>query len=502
MKKILITALSILTFISCTDLSENVYDGLDGSIYPENPTQVANLTTDAYKKLGNLIDDGGVWYLAQIISSDEVCAPTRGSDWDDGGKWRILHQHGWKDGANDFEGVNNMWSSMWSGVTTCNMTKEMLDLMNSSPAIEAKKAELVALRSFFYYLLIDNFGDVPYLTVANGAPELPEKIKREQIFDSLTTSLESILPKLELKDSKYMATRNMAFALLAKLYLNAEVYTGTPQWAKAEQYADSVISHGGYSLADNVSAPFLTDNSTNSEIIFSIPFDENDFQGFRIHMRTLHYQMNLKYDMPVGPWNGFAATKLQFDRYSDQDARKTAFLIYGPQFDISGKAITDGTTQTPLVINPEIPALNMDATYTPEQIRMSGARLGKYEIKKGAKENLSNDFVIFRITDIYLMKAEAQLRQSKAIDAGTLTAINQIRTRAGLTPHLVWDLQKIEMERTLELFMEGHRRQDQIRFGNFHLAWWEKEATPIGKTSLFPIPKWAIDANSNLSKTL
>jgi hypothetical protein len=167
------------------------------------------------------------------------------------------------------------------------MTKEMLDLMNSSPAIEAKKAELVALRSFFYYLLIDNFGDVPYLTVANGAPELPEKIKREQIFDSLTTSLESILPKLELKDSKYMATRNMAFALLAKLYLNAEVYTGTHQWAKAEQYADSVISHGGYSLADNVSAPFLTDNSTNSEIIFSIPFDENDFQGFRIHMRIL-----------------------------------------------------------------------------------------------------------------------------------------------------------------------------------------------------------------------
>ena len=95
------------------------------------------------------------------------------------------------------------------------------------------------------------------------------------------------------------------------------------------------------------------------------------------------------------------------------------------------------------------------------------------------------------------MKAEAQLRQGKTIDATTLAAINKIRTRAGLSPHATWDLQKIEMERALELFVEGHRRQDQIRFGNFLNAWWEKPATT--KTALFPIPKWAIDANENLA---
>ena len=498
MKKILyITLISILA-ISCTDLTENVFDGLDGSVYPENPTQVANLTTDAYKKLGPLIDDGGAWYLAQEISSDELVGPTRGSDWDDGGKWRILHQHGWKDGANDFEAVNNMWSAMWSGVTTCNMTKEMLDLMSSSSAIEAKKAELATLRSFYYYLLIDNFGNVPYLTKANGAPEQPLKVNRAAIFDSLTTTLINNLPKLELKDSKYMATRNTAFALLAKLYLNAEVYTGTPQWAKAEQYCDSLIAGGSYSMSTNVSAPFVTDNSANSEIIFSIPFDEDNFQGFRIHMRTLHYQMNLKFDMPVGPWNGFAATKLHFDRYAANDLRKDAYFFYGPQMDINGKPIIDGTTKTPLVLDPNIPALNMDATYTPEEIRMSGARIAKYEVKKGAKENLSNDFVIFRITDIYLMKAEAQLRQNKIIDNETLNKINEIRTRAGLTAQ-TWDLSKIELERALELFCEGHRRQDQIRFKNFDAAWWEKAGTPQGATALFPIPKWAIDANPNLA---
>lgn len=499
MKRILYTALIALFAMSCTDLTESVYDGLDGSVYPENPTQVANLTTDAYKKLGPLIDDGGAWFLTQEISSDELVGPTRGSDWDDGGKWRLLHQHGWKDGANDFEATNNMWSAMWTGVTTCNMTKEMLDQMTSSPTIEAKKAELKTLRSFYYYIMMDNYGDIPYLTVANGAPKLPEKLARKAVFDSLTTELEKNLPMLDRVKSQYRATRYMAFALLSKLYLNAEVYTGTPEWAKAEQYCDSIISSGTFALAATVSSPFVTDNYGNSEIIFSIPFDEDDFVGFRLHMRTLHYQMNLKYDMPVGPWNGFAATKLQFDRYADNDLRKNAFLIYGKQYDINGKEIIDGTTQTPLVINPEIPAINIDASYTAEQIRMSGARICKYEIKKGAKENLSNDFVLFRLTDIYLMKAEAQLRQGKAIDGSTLSAINEIRTRAGLTAHASWDLAKIEMERSLELFAEGHRRQDQIRFGNFQNAWWEKEATPKGKTSTFPIPKWAVDANPNLA---
>lgn len=498
MKKILYITLFTFLAVSCTDLTENVYDGLDGSVYPENPTQIANLTTDAYKKLGPIIDDGGAWFLAQEISSDELVGPTRGSDWDDGGKWRILHQHGWKDGANDFEATNNMWSALWGGVTTCNMTKEMLDLMTSSPAIEAKKAELKVLRSFYYYLIMDNYGSVPYLTVVKGAPEQPLKIPRATIFDSITSTIEKNFPKLEKKDSKYMATRNMAFATLAKLYLNAEVYTGKPQWAKAEQYCDSLILGGTYSMSSNVGDPFKTDNSRNSEIIFSIPFDEDNFQGFRIHMRTLHYQMNLKFDMPVGPWNGFATTKLHFDRYASNDLRKDAFFFYGPQMDIAGKPIIDGTTKTPLVLNPVIPALNIDATFTPEQIRMSGARIAKYEIKKGAKENLSNDFVLFRITDIYLMKAEAQLRQGKAIDGVTLAAINQIRTRAGLSAQ-TWDLPKIEMERALELFCEGHRRQDQIRFKDFHLAWWEKDATPIGKTNLFPIPKWAIDANPNLA---
>ncbi len=192
--------------------------------------------------------------------------------------------------------------------------------------------------------------------------------------------------------------------------MNSEVYTGIPQWEKAGQYCDSIIA-GPYSLATDVLAPFKTENQNSSEIIFSIPYDEDNFQGFRLHMRTLHYQMNLKYDMPVGPWNGLCVVPTFFDTYEDTDLRKTGYHIFGLQYDTQGNVIIDGETQTPLNINPYLPALVMTAaTHTPAEIRMTGARVGKYEIKKGAKENLSNDFPLFRLTDFYLMKAEVEIR--------------------------------------------------------------------------------------------
>ena len=139
-----------------------------------------------------------------------------------------------------------------------------------------------------------------------------------------------------------------------------------------------------------VTGPFITENQNSPEIIFSIPYDEDDFQGFRIHMRTLHYQSNLTYDMSVGPWNGCAVVKDHFDTYADDDLRKAAYFIYGPQFDSKGKAIMESVLNKPLVINPFIKALKMDASFTPEEIRVSGARIKKYEIKKGAKENSYN----------------------------------------------------------------------------------------------------------------
>ncbi|MEN8224037.1 MAG: RagB/SusD family nutrient uptake outer membrane protein [Bacteroidota bacterium] len=491
MKRIFIIAIGILfVHSSCTKLDEEVYDNIPGDKYPENAAQIANLAVNAYAPLKEYADDEGWWFLAQIMSGDLVCGPTRGADWFDGGKWVNMHRHEWTD---EDEGVSRMYDHFWRGITISNMTLDMMKDMDPNETIMIKIKELEVLRSFYYYLLIDNYGDVPYLSRFVGAPEKPFKEPREAIFDSLVNTITNALPYLKAADNKYMITKYAGYALLAKLYLNAEVYKGEAEWAKAEMYIDSVLS-GPYNLSANVLEPFTTNNENSPEIIFSIPYDEDNFKGFRLHMRTLHYQHNLKFDMSVGPWNGFAIVPTHFDRYEDGDTRKEGYNIYGPQYDSQGNVILDGTTHQPLDINPYLPALTMSAaTHTAEEIRTTGARIGKYEVAKGAKENLSNDLPIFRLSDFWLMKAEVLIRQGGNGD----DYINDIRDRANVDPMAGATLEMLLDERGRELYCEGHRRQDLIRFGKYGEVWWEKSvSTPDRET--FPIPKWATDVNPNL----
>ncbi|MBU1010466.1 MAG: RagB/SusD family nutrient uptake outer membrane protein [Bacteroidetes bacterium] len=492
MKKIMISlTVLVMVLAGCTKLDEKLYDKIPGDQYPENASQVANLSVDAYKRLQNLADDNGWWLLAQEISSDELCGPTRGSDWFDGGKWLDMHTHSW---SYENEGVNRMWGTFWEGITSCNQIIDMLNSLPQNESILAKVAEVEVMRSFYYYLLMDNYGDAPYLTTANLPSDFqPLKVPRKDIYDSLVTTIETNLKFMKPIDNKLLATRYMGFALLAKLYMNAEVYTGTAQWAKAGQYCDSILA-GPYNLESNLSAPFVTNNDKSSEIIFSIPYDEDNFTGFRIHMRTLHYQSNLTYDMPVGPWNGFAVVPTFFDTFDASDKRKDAWFIYGPQYTSGGEVIVESITGEPLDIDPYLPALFMaEGEFTPKQIRTTGARVGKYEIKLGAKENLSNNFPLFRLTDFYLMKAETEIRQGNNGDAW----VNPIRERAGVADWSGTTLDQLLAERGRELWMEGHRRQDLIRYGKWENSWWEKPATD-GSKRTFPIPKWAIDGNPNL----
>jgi len=289
----------------------------------------------------------------------------------------------------------------------------------------------------------------------------------------------------------------MAWSLLAKLYLNAEIYTGTPYWTEAEEACDSVIELG-YSLQAHPLAPFITENQDSPENIFTIPYEEDTYQGFNLHMRTLHYNHNLTYAMTAGPWNGCAATEAHYNSYEDGDIRKEEGFLVGQQYTIDGVEIFDATAGTNLVIDPYIPALQMDLSYSYQNIRMSGARVSKFEIKKGAKDNLSNDFPIFRLADIYLMKAETMLRQNKSA-AEALNYVNEIRERAEADLWSAGDLtlESLLAERGREMFFEGHRRQDQIRFGTFNNAWWEKSASSTDRNT-FPVPQWAIDSNPNL----
>ncbi len=196
--------------------------------------------------------------------------------------------------------------------------------------------------------------------------------------------------------------------------------------------------------------------------------------------------------MAVSPWNGLCSTFDHFNRYEDTDLRKDAYFIYGLQKKPNGDIILDNNKE--LFINPYLPKLQMDQNNTFEEIKFSGARVGKFEIKSGTKENLSNDFPIFRLSDFYLMKAETSLRNGQD---GKFW-FNEIRKRANIPELATITFQDILDERARELWMEGHRRQDQIRFGKWEEKWWEKAQTD-GSKRTFPIPKSAKDANPNLA---
>jgi hypothetical protein len=259
---------------------------------------------------------------------------------------------------------------------------------------------------------------------------------------------------------------------------------------------DSVIGLGTYVLQNDVTSAFAADNVNVPENIFTIAFDEFDNTGFRLHMRTLHYLHDATFNMKVGPWNGFAILKDHYDNYEDDDLRKNDWFIVGQQKDVNGTDLFDETAGTKLVIDPYIPKLVMDASNTPNEIRNSGARVKKYEIESGALENLNNDFPLFRYADILLMKAECAVRNGSPGDGDEW--FNLIRQRANISAIAGANLDDILEERGRELFCEGHRRQDLIRFGKFGDAWWEKSPSGPDKTT-FPIPQWAIDANPNLS---
>ncbi|MDG2455736.1 MAG: RagB/SusD family nutrient uptake outer membrane protein [Bacteroidia bacterium] len=481
MKKGLFILVIVSLVSSCTKFDDKLYDTKDSNIlYPP------------YTELRDLIDDAGWWFWAQEVSSDEVVFPVRGTDWNDGGKWRVLHTHEW---TNDVDAVNSMWSQIDDGIRESNKVLDELSPKAGDPIIDKSIAKTKTLRAFFMYLMMDNFGDIPLVTSFNNAPSFPKKTPRSEIYDFLIAELNASAPLLPASTNKFAVSKGMAYTLLAKLHINAEVYTGTANYTQAEAMCDSVIGLGIYSLDNTVTAPFAADNVNVPENIFTIVFDEVEAPGFRLHMRTLHYLSDATFGMAVGPWNGFAVLEDHYATYDDDDKRKKEWFMVGQQFDKSGTKLFDQTAGEDLILTPYIPALVMGASQTSAEIRMSGARVRKYEIEEGALENLNNDFPIFRYADVLLMKAECAVRNG-ASGAGDQW-IQDVRDRSNAGPTAGFGLDEILAERGRELFCEGHRRQDLIRFGKFGNTWWEKSASDAERTT-FPIPQWAIDANPNL----
>lgn len=520
LKLFMVSALVVCFTPSCTDLEEEVFSEFTEDNFPNSEPEFISALGATYTSLYGFGGHNG-FFSMQEVASDEIMIPQRGSDWFDGGQWLRFHRHEYTPNE---ESVNNGWNFLYGGINNCNRVTALFESLVADGSVEADLAngfiaEVKALRALFYFWLLDGYGNVPIVTSFADADPNPPTVPRAEVYAFVEAELLDAAGKVSRSvDASTYARMNYATvqALLAKLYINAEVYTGTPQWAKAHAAAEEVINSGSFSLEGNYFSNFNARNDGSSENIFVIPYDRNQAGGFFIPAQTLHYGSQATFNLAFQPWNGYCSLQEFYDSYEDGDARKgtpgdqavRGNFHAGPQFASDGSTpIIDESATDPdgpeLVFTPEI------NQHFPNCFRQAGARVGKFEYVNGATENLDNDFPILRYSDVLLVKAEAIMRDPSLGDMGdALQIVNDIRQRAGADAFSELNDENLLAERGREFFYEGWRRNDLIRFGAYQGDWDfkrdpdDRDATAESPEStdleLFPIPTNQLSANPAL----
>ncbi|MDF1694627.1 MAG: RagB/SusD family nutrient uptake outer membrane protein [Saprospiraceae bacterium] len=500
----ILAVIGTLWLPSCADLEPEFSDVIPAEEYFVNEDAFISALGSAYTTLYSICNHGQLFSL-QEVSSDEVCVPHRGPDWEDGGQWLRTHKHEFFDGEGVF---NNVWGWAYGGISNCNRLIATFE-ENANEQSDAFIAELKTLRAYYYLVLVDVFGNVPLVTTFDVPEDFkPSTESRSNIYAFIETELLANVPLLSRNvDQTTYARMNyyVGQAMLAQLYLNAEEYNGSAEYAKAVAACDEIINGGGYSLESNYFNNFAVNNDGSKENIFVIPYDAVNAGGFNLVQMTLHYESQKTFSTVDQPWNGYCSLADFYNSFEEDDVRITGggrgygVLLNGPQFALDGSRLVDGadsyyedTDGRDVNFNPELNELE------PGAHRDGGARLSKYEYEVGTQNTMNNDFALYRYGEILLNKAEAMWRMNSGSQEA-LDLVNMIRERAGVAPFASLTEDNFLAERGRELCFETKRRTDLIRFGKWGDAWWAKnESSPEKK--LMPIPADQIALNPNLSQ--
>ncbi|MBL6449080.1 RagB/SusD family nutrient uptake outer membrane protein [Fulvivirga sp. 29W222] len=501
-----ILIISLFLTFGCSDLEEELNDGIAEG--PDADVDVQQLLNGAYGNLRDLQSQDNLLVLTEH-PTDEMAGPTRGRDWDDAGIWRVLHRHSWTT-AHAF--INNAWR-------TLNRNAFNAQQVLCSGATGSVAAQATFLRVFNDFLVLDNFGKIPRRACDENLLNPPsELLTRGEASAVLISELEAVLNDLPTDtDEPALATQNAARALLAKLYLNKAVYAATDAEGGAEEgpynFAaadmDKVIAYvdgiTGRNLDANYFDNFIPDNGNASdELIF---VSQNTSGGAAGNARA-YWFMTLHYNQNPSGWNGFVALSDLYNRFEQGDQRLhtdlpylasngsglNAGLLVGQQYDVDGNPLED-RAGNPLVFTEDFNLLE-----TGSNLEVTGIRAIKYPPDFTTEGDApDNDFVFLRYADALLMKAEAIMRGGTSGETA-LDIVNQLRTIRGASTLVSLSEQDLLDERSRELYWEGWRRNDLVRFNSF-LGTWQEKPSPSDKTRLlFPIPSEAISTNPELEQ--
>ncbi len=465
------------------------------------------------------------------MCSDELCIPKKPYGWVDGGRHRRMHEHTW---TVDDSYIGSVWWPAYQGITNCNRVLAQVDAMPLDADVkESLVAEVKVLRASFYWVLCDNFGNVPIVdnfVVPEGY--LPPYNTRKEVYDFIVKEITESLPFL--KDKTDVTTyarfnsKGTANGLLAKVYLNAQVYTGTPEWDKCLAVCNAIINSAQYNLEANQKDIFRDQNQNSKEIIFSVPYDVVYTPNYDILNLMFDYALPAQaqevFDLKQQPWGGIVAIPQFISTFHPNDKRLTEGWLYGQQYSSSGVPlkVSSGLKDSDLNIINELPGIDSSQEF-------HGYVLNKYEIiKSGYTDICNNDYVVLRYADVLMMKAECLLRTNSP-GAGAL--VSQVRMRsfpdnpelaivtdAQLKQGSSYDYGLRNFHKTTreggadikfgrfydelgwEFVGEGRKRQDMIRFGVFSTKSWLSHSPAGENKSIFPIPLDELNKNVNLKQ--
>lgn len=508
---------------SCTkDLNQSPDYAASANVVYSDPAQIQQVLARLYATFavsgqqgpaGNPdisgIDEGFSNYIRQYWQLQEITTDEAVIGWNDG-TLPLVNTLQWNA---DNEFVRATYDRVFYEIGLCNeFIRQTSDANLSSRGIASAslntvrqyRSEARLLRALSYWHAIDLFGGGPFATETDAIGTVSQYRKGADMFTYVESELKA-LDALDDNSGALLAPRGVyaradkavLWTLLTKLYLNAKTYTGTDRSTDAITYANKVLA-AGYTLSPSYANLFLADNNTNNaknEIIFAITFDGTRTQTYGGMTYLVHAPtgraITASYAGIDGGWSGLRTKPSLTSQFGSTTSRSSTD-IRSQLFFFQGQ-------------NPNVDTLGQ---FT------SGPLISKYRNVTSTGQPGSNltfpdtDFPMFRLADVMLMYAEAVLRGGTGGSATqALAYVNQIRARAGAaaTTASALTLRSILDERARELFWEGHRRTDLIRFGLYTTGynWAFKGGVPAGKDvetyrTLFPIPNTDRVANPNL----
>lgn len=438
------------------------------------------------------VDGGYSQYLRALLYLEELPTDVAICNWDDK-TIKDLHNFCW---SNSDEFVYSFYCRIFYQISMCNeFIRQALKTEVSIPNKDKYIAEARALRAYSYYHAIDLFGNVPFADeTASVGNTAPEQMTRAELFAWLETELKDLIDGTTLPDATgdykyYRVNKDFARCILAKLYLNAEVYIGKAMYNECAQVCKSI---SGYSLHNSYAELFMADNDETSkdEIIFGFSVDGEDTKSYGATNFVIFACTGGKMDPAslgvASGWGGIRTTPEFYDKFDVVDAR-AMFHTEDQTKDITAND-------------------NFQFGYAMKKFTNMRSDGGKGK----ADGFVDTDWPVFRYSDVLLMMAECGLRGSSISKSEGLGYLNQVRNRAGLNNLAEADFTLNEMinERGRELYLEGWRRSDLIRFGMFTedtYVWQWKGGVHDGKGvdahyALFPIPTKDMQSNPNLTQ--